>query len=147
MKKIGYFKKEDDQFTGIISMFNLHADVRFVPVEGKDSVTAPDFRLIKNQDGPFVVELGTAHQRYTKVEFIPYLDVLIDDPSCPGPIHAVLWKGDDDNHYLYWHRTTNGEHAAEKLYVQEELKPPIGSARLPQKMTAFIQQLYPELVL
>jgi uncharacterized protein (DUF736 family) len=145
MKKIGCFRKEGENFIGTITTLQLNVRARITAVENKISPSAADYIVTHVTGGSFAPELGAAWKRHSKDHGAPYIMVEIDDPSCAEPIAAVLWKGKDDYYYLYWDRNSSGDHIAERLLVQEELKPQLGIMGLPERVTAYVAQIVPEL--
>jgi uncharacterized protein (DUF736 family) len=149
MKKIGCFRQDGKNFNGNITTLQFSVQARLVPNERKTTTDAiaPDYLLIHTKTGSYHPEIGHAWQRYTREDNVPYLEIEIDDPTCQRPILATLWRAEDGLWYLFWNRYATGDHDAEKLLVQEELKPPMAWQRAPQKMTAYLQELFPQLVI
>lgn len=147
MKKIGCFRKEQYDWIGTIAVLQFEAKARLVPVQGKAPSEMPDFILYKvGGSGGFEVELGTGWHRSSDRQRHPYIEVIVDDPSLSRPIHAIFWEDPIHEYwYLYWDRTATGSHIAERLYVQEELKPQIGIRPI-MKMTQNMMLFYPELI-
>ena len=146
MKKIGCFRQDNAHFCGNITTLQFSVQARLVPVEGKDAAAAPDYRLVQTKANGYAPEIGAGWKRRTR-DGHDYIEVEIDDPSCLRPILAHLWRGDDGLWYLFWNRHATGTHDPESLYVQEELKPPMAWHRAPQKITAYLHELFPQLAI
>ena len=147
MKKIGCFRQDGQTFSGNITTLQFSVQARLVPSENKVGVKSPDFRLVQTKTGGYQPEIGSAWKRLSREGNLPYLEVEIDDPSCQHPILATLWQTQDGLWYLFWNRNAHGNHDAESLYIQEELKPQLAWHRVPQKATHFLQELFPQLVI
>lgn len=146
MKKIGCFREDGQNFSGNITTLQFSVQARLVPNQNKIGANAPDFNLVQTKTNGYQPEIGHAWKRISREDNTPYLEVEIDDPSCQHPILATLWQSEDGLWYLFWNRHATGSHDAEKLFVQEELKPQMAWHRAPQKMTNFLQELFPQLV-
>jgi uncharacterized protein (DUF736 family) len=147
MKKIGCFRQDGDSFSGNITTLQFSVQARLIPNAQKKAVGDADYMIVQTKTGAYQPEIGAARVKYTREDHRLYLAVEIDDPSCRHPIYATLWQAEDGLWYLFWSRHVVGEPEAEGLYVQEELKPPIGWHRAPQRMTAYLQELFPQLVI
>jgi uncharacterized protein (DUF736 family) len=147
MKRIGAFRREGSAFIGEISTLHLHVHARIILATEKLYPNAPDYILIQSRTDGYMPELGSAWQKHTRESSIPYLEVEIDDPLCPHPIHAILCEGKSELYILYWDRNSAGDHMAEKLFVQEELKPGWGVLRAMQNITQRQRDMFPELAL
>ena len=145
MKKIGCFREDGQVFSGNITTLQFSVQAKLVPHEHAGG-GVPDFRLVQTKAGGYMPEIGHARKRISREDGTAYLEVEIDDPSCSHPIFATLWQAADGLWYLFWNRHATGSQDAEKLYVQEELKPQMAWHRAPQKMTNFLQELFPQLV-
>jgi uncharacterized protein (DUF736 family) len=148
MKKIGFFKKEGTVWIGTIAVLQFEARARIEFNKDKMSSTDPDYILYKTGgEVGFEVEFGAAWDKYSQQQRVPYKAVLLDDPSLARPISAVLWEDPMDGlWYLFWDRGSSGEHIAEKLFVQEELKPQLGIRPL-SRITLHMALFYPDLVM
>jgi len=147
MKKIGCFRQDKDQFSGNITTLQFSVQARLIPNENKNGAAAPDYLLVQTKASGYCPEIGHGWARKTRDGLTDYVEIEIDDPSCQHPILATLWRAEDGLWYLFWNRHAVGDHDAESLYVQEELKPPLAWHRKPQKMTAYLQELFPQLAL
>jgi uncharacterized protein (DUF736 family) len=146
MKKIGCFRQDGQNFSGNITTLQFSVQARLIPNEQKAGINAPDYLLVQTKAGGYHPEIGGAWKRVKPEDKTPYLQVEIDDPSCTRPILATLWKAEDGMWYLFWNRHAISEQDAESFYVQDELKPPVGWHRPVQKITTYLQELYPDLV-
>lgn len=147
MKKIGCFRQEANAWTGTIAVMPFETQARIVPAPSPPSAESPDYLVQKGpgNDG-FAIELGHGWVRHSRERNVNYIDISLDDPSLPRAIHGILWQDPADGlWYLYWDRNVRGEHAMERLYVQEELKPQIGIRPL-SRITAHMMLFYPDLV-
>lgn len=147
MKKIGCFKQNNGFWTGTIAVLQFEAKVKISPNPHKTSSETPDFLLTKSDgSGDFELELGAGWRRTSIEQRVSYIEVVIDDPALPRPINAVLWRDShEDIWFLYWDRHSKGDHIAERLYVQEELKPQLGILPL-SRITEHMRRFYPDLV-
>ncbi len=146
MKKIGCFRQDGENFSGNITTLQFTVQARIVPNAHKRTADDADYIIVQAKTGAYQAEIGSAWIKRTNEDHTLYLSVEIDDPSCRHPIHAVLWQAEDGLWNLFWSRHVAGNSEAEALYVQEELKPPAAWQRRPQKMTAYLQELFPQLV-
>jgi uncharacterized protein (DUF736 family) len=145
MKKIGCFRKDRYEFFGTVTLLQSDIKARIAPVKHKLSPQSPDYIITKIGVEEFSGELGGAWNKYSIEQRIPFLDVILDNPSLQHSINAVLCEGNDDFWYLYWDRLNAGEEMIQTLYVQEELKPQIGIRPI-TKYSENILRFYPELV-
>jgi len=146
MKKIGCFRQDGQNFNGNITTLQFSVQACIMPNENKTGVQDADYVIVQTKAGGYQPEIGSARQCYTRTDKTPYLAIEIDDPSCHHPILATLWKAEDGLYYLFWNRHRAGSQDVESFYVQEELKPPMAWHRAPQKITAYLQELFPQLV-
>jgi uncharacterized protein (DUF736 family) len=145
MKKIGCFRKDRHDFYGTVTLMQADIKARIAPVRHKSSPQSPDFMITKVGSDGFSGELGGAWNKYSVEQRVPYLDVVLDNPSLQHSINAVLCEGHDDLWYLYWDRLNAGEEMIQILIVQEELKPQIGIRPI-ANYSLNILKFYPELV-
>ncbi|MDR3450237.1 MAG: DUF736 domain-containing protein [Alphaproteobacteria bacterium] len=145
MKKIGCFRQDGENFSGNITTLQFSVQARLTPALHKRVASDADYILTQTKTGFYAPEIGSAWKR-ANADGVAYLTVEIDDPTCRHPIAATLWQAEDGLWYLFWNRGS-GSGDAEKLLIQEELKPPMAWHRAPQKMTAYLQELFPQLVL
>lgn len=96
MTTIGTFRRDGEDFVGRVSTLMIDATVRLVAVE-KVSASAPTFRAFVGE-----AECGAAW-RPTDPASSAVLNVKLDDPTWPDPIHARLMAG-EDAHALVWIR-------------------------------------------
>ncbi len=148
MKKIGYFKKHGAIWVGSISVLQFEAQVRIAAAMTKHVPSSPDYVLYKTGGSlGFETEFGSAWDKYSPEQRVPYKAVILDDPSLVRPINAMLWEDRGEAcWYLYWDRNATGDHMAERLFVQEELKPQIGILPI-SRITLNMLRFYPELVI
>jgi uncharacterized protein (DUF736 family) len=143
MKKIGCFRQEGQSFSGNITTLQFSVSARLVPNDNKEGANAPDYLLVQAKaGGDFLPEIGSAWKKTSRQGNVPYLAVEIDDPSCNHPILATLWQVEDDMWVLFWSRYATGSEDAERLFVQEELKPPTGWHRQLQVNTQYMRETF-----
>jgi uncharacterized protein (DUF736 family) len=144
MKKIGCFRQEGQSFNGNITTLQFSVAARLVPNEEKVGASSPDYLLVQDAkaESEYLPEIGSAWNKVSRQGNLPYLAVEIDDPSCQHPILATLWQAEDGLWYLYWNRFATGSEDAERLFVQEELKPPTGWHRQLQANSRYMKEVY-----
>jgi uncharacterized protein (DUF736 family) len=99
MANIGTFTAQNGGFTRTLRTLTLNVKVKLVPNE-KASENAPDYRL-QVVGG---TEIGAAWKKTSQADR-PYLSVVLDDPSFPTAVYALLLEGEDGNHALLWTRS------------------------------------------
>ena len=117
MSLIGVFSSTEDGFTGRIQTLLLDIEATLSPPP-KDASreNAPDYWITLGKAGDkdgTGARIGSARNRKTE-EGRAYVSFVIDDPSLPAPIYAVLFPADAANrtHRLYWTRASRREDKA-----------------------------------
>jgi uncharacterized protein (DUF736 family) len=112
MSLIGVFSSTEDGFTGRLQTLLLDIEATLSPPKDASRDNAPDYwiTLGKDSDG---ARIGSARNRKTD-EGRAFVSFVIDDPSLPAPIYAVLFPADASNrtHRLYWTRASRREEKA-----------------------------------
>ena len=85
MIDIGTFQSDGDGFTGILTTLHGTAELMFEPFES-NSDRAPDFRITHKGR-----EVGGGWRRQSK-NGVPFVSVVINDPSYPCPIRGALFQ-------------------------------------------------------
>lgn len=100
--RIGTFIAADGGFAGHLTTLTLDLDLVLLPVEGRDSENAPDFRVIAGSDDE-AREVG-AGWKHVGEKAGDYVAIQIDDPMFIQPLRANLFQGDGNSHVLVWSR-------------------------------------------
>ena len=116
MSLIGVFSSTEDGFTGRIQTLLLDIEATLSPPQEASRDNAPDYWITlgkgHDKDGTGA-RIGSARNRKTD-EGRAFVSFVIDDPSLPAPIYAVLFPADASNrtHRLYWTRASRREDKA-----------------------------------
>ena len=112
MSLIGVFSSTEDGFTGRIRTLLLDIEATLSPPKDASRDNAPDYWITLGKDGDGA-RIGSARNRKTD-EGRAFVSFVIDDPSLPAPIYAVLFPADATNrtHRLYWTRASRREDKA-----------------------------------
>lgn len=116
MSLIGVFSSTEDGFTGRIQTLLLDIEATLSPPQDASHENAPDYWITLGKAGDKDVNgarIGSARNRKTD-EGRAFVSFVIDDPSLPAPIYAVLFPADASNktHRLYWTRASRREDKA-----------------------------------
>lgn len=106
MALIGVFAPTEDGFTGHIKTLFLDIEATLTPPKDASHDNAPDYRITLG-NGADGATIGFARNRKTE-EGRAFISFVIDDPTLPSPIFAVLFPTDrsDKTHHLYWTRAS-----------------------------------------
>jgi uncharacterized protein (DUF736 family) len=111
---IGNFRydAQNDTYAGDITTLTLQRGNVFLTPNDKSSEKEPDYRVLQQrEDG--IVEFGAAWKR-TGEHGREFLSIMLDDPSLPSPLNAVMFTADDgEGTRLVWQRPTKKTPAAE----------------------------------
>ena len=116
MSLIGVFSSTEDGLTGRIQTLLLDIEATLSPPQDASRDNAPDDWITLGKGGDkdgTGARIGSARNRKTE-EGRAYVSFVIDDPSLPAPIYAVLFPADALNrtHRLYWTRASRREEKA-----------------------------------
>jgi len=116
MSLIGVFSSMEDGFTGRIQTLLLDIEATLSPPQDASRDNAPDYWITLGKAGDKDgngARIGSARNRKTD-EGRAFVSFVIDDPSLPAPIYAVLFPADATNrtHRLYWTRAGRREDKA-----------------------------------
>lgn len=101
MTTIGLLRRDGDSFAGRLTTLNLDATVRLVALDKRGNDKAPDYRVLVGD-----MECGAAW-RSTDETAGALLNLKLDDPTWPGPVHARLMAGEGETLPLVWIRRSD----------------------------------------
>jgi uncharacterized protein (DUF736 family) len=101
MSTIGILRRDGDGFAGRLTTLNLDAAIRLAPLDKRGNDKAPDYRVLVGD-----LECGAAW-RPTDETTGALLNLKLDDPTWPGPVHARLMAGEAEALSLIWIRRSD----------------------------------------
>lgn len=103
MARIGTFTPTADGFTGRLQLLARDVDLVLVPAGSSTNDKAPDYRVLRADDGGAEVGAGWKH---ASEKAGSYVSLVLDDPTLARPIRANLFQSEADEaiHFLQWTR-------------------------------------------
>ena len=145
LRRIGVFEEADGEYVGHIATLHFKCQAVIKENPYRTSASEADYVIVHRDADTFDPDLGYAWKKKTVSNGTPYMLVHLDDPSFSKTIVAVLIKGAQHTHNLFWDRVTISEEDIETQFVSEELKPYTGVLRPIDKVTEYLLSIYPML--